>query len=536
MAYYKDLREHLKALEERGKLVRIKSPINKDTELQPLVRLQFRGLPEEQRKAFLFTNVVDSRGKKYDIPVAMCVLAGSSEIYSIGMMCRPEEIAEKLAQAELNAIEPRLVDDGPVQEEVYQGSSLLERGGLDEFPVPNATPGFDCAPFFSAACWVTKDPETGVRNVGVYRNQLKSPTRTGVHFGDVSRHGLLHWHKCKERGIPLEVACVIGGPPSIGYVAVSKLPLGVDEFTVAGGIAGEPLELVKCKTVDLEVPAHAEIIIEGELTTEELEVEAPHGEAVGYIGMEEWMPYLTVKCITHRHNPIWLAFISQFPPSESSKIRQHSNEGAVYKYLKHDLNMSYVSAVSFHESAGSEAFVAIQVRKTDQKEVWRTLEAAAERFPAAKTIVAVDEDINPGDADTLNWAIASRVQPHRDCRIIKYLTSNLLDLSLEPFDELQKRRHAEHDARHEKPEASHLLINATLKWAYPPVSLPKKEFMEAAFRLWQKEGLPPLKLKEPWWGYNLGYWKDEHEECANLAVRGEYYKTGEKIAQNRIKI
>ena len=107
MAYYKDLREYLKALEDNGKLVHIKGEINKDTELQPLVRLQFRGLPEEQRKAFLFTNVIDSRGKHYDIPVAICALAGSSEIYSIGLMCRPEEIAQKLAEAEMNAIEPR---------------------------------------------------------------------------------------------------------------------------------------------------------------------------------------------------------------------------------------------------------------------------------------------------------------------------------------------------------------------------------------------------------------------------------------------
>lgn len=536
MAYYKDLREHLAALEKRGKLVRIDHPINKDTQLHPLVRLQFRGLPEEQRKAFLFTNICDSRGKKYNIPVAICALAGSSEIYAIGMMCQPEEISVKLARAGLNPIEPKLVEHGPAHEEAHLGDRLLEHGGLDEFPVPISTPGFDCAPFFTASCWVTKDPDTGIRNVGVYRNQLKSPTRTGVHFGDISRHGLLHWHKCKAKGIPLEVAVVIGGPPSVGYVGVSKLPLGVDEFTVAGGIAGEPLELVKCKTVDLEVPAYAEVVVEGELMTDALEVEAPFGEAVGYIGMTEMMPYFNVKCITHRKEPIWLAFISQFPPSESSKIRQHANEGAVYKYLKHDLNIKSVGAVAFHESAGSEAFVAIQMQKTSQDEVWRVLEAAAQRFLAAKTIVAVDEDINPWDADTINWAIGSRVQPHRDCRIVKYHTPNLLDLSLEPLDDLIKRRHREHDAHLEKPEASHLLINATLKWAYPPVSLPKKEFMEEAWRLWQELGLPQLKLKEPWWGYNLGYWNDECAEWANHAVNGEYYKTGEDRARNRVKI
>ncbi len=533
MAYYKDLREYITALEKRGKLVRIKSQINKDTQLHPLVRLQFRGLPEEQRKAFLFTNVVDSKGKQYSIPVAICALAGSSEIYSIGMMCQPDEIAEKLAQAELNPIQPKLVNNGPVHEEVHLGDRLLEHGGLDEFPVPISTPGFDCAPFFTTSCWVTKDPETGIRNVGVYRAQLKSPTRTGIHLGDVTRGCLIHWQKCKKRGLPLEAAIVIGGPPSIGYVGVTPFPYGVDEFTVAGGIAGKPLELVKCKTVDLEVPAHAEIVVEGELTTEELEPEAPFGEAVGFVGMTEMMPYFTVKCITHRKNPIWLAFISQFPPSESTKIRQHATEGIVYKHLKHDLNMSHVLAVAFHEASTAAAFMVIKMKKTDSDEVFRTLDAAGQRFPMAKIIVAVDEDIDPRDADAVIWAMSFRMQPHRNCRIVEYLQPALQDPSLEPMDDLIKRRQATYP---EKPKASRLLIDTTLKWAYPPVSLPKKEFMEEALRLWQKEGLPQLKLKQPWFGYNLGYWGDEYDEWAELAVKGEYHKVGEMRVKSRRKI
>ncbi len=533
MAYHKDLREHLTALEEQGKLVRIKSPINKDTQLQPLVRLQFRGLPEEERKAFLFTNVVDSRGKEYSIPVAMGALAGSSEIYAIGMMCRPEEIAEKLTQAELNPIPPKLVDGGPVQEEVHLGDGLLEHGGLDEFPIPISTPGYDVAPYFSSSAWVTKDPDTGIRNVAVHRAQVKSPTRTGIHFGDVTRHALIHWRKCKERGIPLEVAIVTGGPPSISYVAVANVPQGVDEFTVAGGIAGEPLEMVKCKTVDLEVPAHAEVVVEGELTTAELEMEAPFGEGVGFMGMTEMMPYFTVKCITHRKDPIWLAFISQFPPSEGSKMMQHSSEAALYKHLRHDLNMSHVLAVAFHESNISEMFIVIKMKKTDQDEVWRTLEAAGERYPVGKIIVGVDEDIDPWDADTVNWAMGFRMQPHRDCRIVRFKATELNDPSLEPLEALIERRHATYP---ERPEASRILINATLKWPYPPVSLPKKEFMEEALRLWQQEGLPPLKLKEPWWGYDLGYWGDECDQWADLAVKGQYYQTSEIRAQNRRKI
>ncbi|MFC2003820.1 UbiD family decarboxylase domain-containing protein, partial [Chloroflexota bacterium] len=309
MAYYKDLREYIKALDEKGKLQRVSRPINKDTELHSLVRLQFRGLPEEERKAFLFDNVIDSNGRKYDIPVAVAALAGSVQIYATGVKCQPEEISEKLTQAELHPIEPKLVDHGPVQEEVHLGDNLLEHGGLGEFPIPVTTPGLDPAPYITAPCWVTKDPETGVPNVGMYRAMLKSPTRTGITFGLPTQDALTHWRKCRERGIPLEAAIVIGGLPNIGYVAVAKLPITVNEFAVAGGIAGEPVELVKCKTVNLEVPANAEIVLEGELGTSELEFEGPFGEAQGFVGIGRMSPYFTVKCITHRKQPIWLATI-----------------------------------------------------------------------------------------------------------------------------------------------------------------------------------------------------------------------------------
>ena len=159
--YYRDFREHLKALEERGKLVRIKREINKDTELMPLVRWQFRGLEEDQRKAFLFENVVDAKGKKYTMPVTVGTLAATTEIYAIGMMCEPDEIHERWTQAQLHPIDPVVVESGPAQEVVWQGKDLLGGHGLDMIPVPISTPGFDNGPYLTSANWITKDPETG---------------------------------------------------------------------------------------------------------------------------------------------------------------------------------------------------------------------------------------------------------------------------------------------------------------------------------------------------------------------------------------
>src|SRR3990172_7244061 len=149
MKYYKDLREHIDALESHDKLIRIKREINKDTELMPLVRCQFRGLPGKDRKAFLFENVSDVKGRKYPVPVLVASHAASHDVYAIGMNCRLEEIAEKWATARRNPIEPRVVNSGPAHEEVHLGDKLMEHGGLDEFPVPISTPGFDNAPYFT---------------------------------------------------------------------------------------------------------------------------------------------------------------------------------------------------------------------------------------------------------------------------------------------------------------------------------------------------------------------------------------------------
>jgi len=531
MSYYKDLRDFIAVLEEKNLLQRVKRQINKDTELHPLVRLQFRGLPEEQRKAFFFEDLIDVKGKKYKMPVLAAAIAGSRQIYALGMQCKPDEIANKWYEAQLHPIKPVMVDKGPVYEEVHEGSNLLEHGGFGEFPIPISTPGYDIAPFITQAYWVTKDPETGARNVGTYRVQVKSPLTTGIMLHH-ERQGLaIHWNKCRERGIPLQAALVIGATPNIGYVSVTNLPHGVDEFDVAGGIAGEPVPLIRCKTVDLEVPANAEIVFEGEFDTAHVEPEGPFGEAIGYVGHRQTSPYFTVKCIAHRKDAIWQAFVSQFPPSESSKLRQIGREANIFKKLKSDLNIASVTRVAIHEAATSNYLVVVQMDKPERADVWKALETAGASMTNGKICIAVDQDIDPYDADAVIWAMGLRMNPKRDCQIFPQPGSNQ-DLSLLPPEEMEKK-----DARFEEmPQGYRLLIDATMKWPYPPVSLPKREFMEKALEIWKDEGLPALKLKEPWYGYNLGFWPDEYEEQAKLALKGEHYKVGEVMASRRTKL
>lgn len=184
-----DFQEHLAALEAEGLLVRIDRPINKDTQLHPLVRWQFLGgIPEDERKAFLFTHVVDSKGRRYEMPVVLGALAASPRIYAMGMGRAVAGIGAAWTQAVAKPIPPVLVESAPCQEVVSTGEALRRPGGgLAALPVPISTPGFDAAPYLTATLCVTRDPETGVQNTGMYRAALKASDRLAVRM--VARPG-----------------------------------------------------------------------------------------------------------------------------------------------------------------------------------------------------------------------------------------------------------------------------------------------------------------------------------------------------------
>ena len=229
-------------------------------------------------------------------------------------------------------------------------------------PVPISTPGFDNAPYLTSANWITKDIETGIYNIGNYRSQIKSADRTGGLF--TSQHMGQHWRKAKAKGQRLEACIAIGVMPSIAYSATAKIPYDFDEYRLAGGLAGEPVELVRAKSVDLLVPATAEIIIEGTIPTDVVEPEGPFGEYPGYMGHRTVSPFLEVTCITQRRDAIYTALMSQFPPSESSKIKHTGTEKIIYKYIRHDSGNSAVIDVALHDevSGSGQAYCVIKMR------------------------------------------------------------------------------------------------------------------------------------------------------------------------------
>mgnify|MGYP001195999123 FL=1 len=186
---YPDLHDHIATLEKAGLLITIEKPVNKDTEMHPLVRWQFTGgIAEKDRKAFLFKNITDAKGRSYDMPVVIGALAANAEIYSIGMGCPVEDIGDNWTRAISNPIDPVLVDTAPCQDVIIEGDDLVGDGkGVDALPIPISTPGFDCAPYFTNTNCITRDPESGIQNMGTYRVGLKASNRLAVRM--VARPG-----------------------------------------------------------------------------------------------------------------------------------------------------------------------------------------------------------------------------------------------------------------------------------------------------------------------------------------------------------
>jgi len=508
-----DLRSHLTDLEARAKLVRVSRPINKDTELHPLVRWQFRGLPESERKAFLFERVIDARGREYSMPVVVGALAGSEEIYALSMGCTSDQVLDAWRRVLAKPLPAIVVEDAPVQEVVHQGDSLLDHEGLDELPVPISTPGFDNAPYFNSAIWITKDPETGVRNAGVYRGMLKSPLRTGV-FCDSSNNTALNWERWNAAGKPMPAAAVIGAPPAVYLSAIQMAPVGLDELAVAGAILGQPVQTVRCKTVDLEVPAQAEIVVEGIIRTDFLEPEGSFGEAHGYQDPRSLSFSFEVTAITHRREPIFVSILSQVTPSESSKTKQSGYEAQILRHLRETCGLRGVQRVSYREDLLNRQLCVIVLDKVDRYEPMNALYSMLSTRQTPKIMVAVDADIDPTNDTMVNWAVVNRSQPHRDLKVIYPRVTQFGPLRyVDGYDR----------------DDSCILIDATRKADFPPVALPAREYMEHARELWDELGLPKLEPRTPWHGYSLGRWPEEQAEEARLATEGRYFETGEKL-------
>jgi len=466
-------------------------------------------------------HVVDSAGRRYDIPVAVGALAASPRIYAVGMGRPVEEIESAWLRAIANPIAPISVSSPPCQAVVIKGGDLIGAGkGLARLPVPISTPGFDAAPYLTATLCVTRDPETGIQNMGTYRGALKATDRLGVRMASRigGAGGYLHWQKYNKRREPMPCAIVIGCAPVAMFTGGMKLAVDLDEMAVAGGLAGAPIRMAKAVTVDLNVPADAEIVIEGLVDPDLLEPEGPFGESHGHVALEDFNMSMRLTAITHKQAPVFASIISQVTPSESSVLKKVAMEPLFLTHLRDQLSIKGVRRVVMHEPLSNlRKVIFVQYAQgTARTEVWRGLHGASTLLAdCGKICIAVSEDIDPSNADAVFWSLAYRSSPVEDVHIAPH------------------RSAGQGPKSGPRNEESSLLIDATLKHTAPPLALPAQRFMEGARAIWQELGLPSLTPQPPWHGYSLGDWSESWDVYAQRALAGKWEQSGEETFARR---
>jgi 4-hydroxy-3-polyprenylbenzoate decarboxylase len=313
-------------------------------------------------------------------------------------------------------------------------------------------------------------------------------------------------------------AIVIGCAPVVIYTGPQKFATTVDEMTVAGGAAGSPIHTAKCVTIDLDVPADSEIVIEGLIDSDLLEPEGPFGESNGYVALEDYNMIMQVTAITHRRTPVFASIISQVTPSESSVIKKVAYEPAFLAHLRDQLSIKGIRRVVMHEPLSNvRPIIFLQFANgAPRTEVWRGLQgASAKQADCGKIVIAVSEDIDPTNTDAVLWSLAYRSNPAEDVHV-------------EPY---RSRGHSPKSGS--QALDSTMLIDATLKGSMPPLALPAREYMERAQTIWKELGLPPLSVRPPWHGYSLGDWSDAWDGFARNAVAGEWEKNGANTETRR---
>jgi 4-hydroxy-3-polyprenylbenzoate decarboxylase/2,5-furandicarboxylate decarboxylase 1 len=409
---FKDMRDFLDHLESSGSLVRIRDEVAPEHELAAYLR-KASDMGDEG-PALLFENI---RG--HEMRVAGGLFA-NRRLMLEALETTEEEANSKYLDAIDNLVEHKVSEKGPCNEVVRLG----EKADLTAFPFPTYCE-LDGGPFITLGIAISRDPEDGGKNASIYRHQVLDKRRLGV-LSPPPHHLGVHYKKAEALGEPLELAIALGVPPSALVATQWEAGYGVDELTLAGALMGEPLEVVKCRTVDLEVPAGAEIIIEGRMLPGVREHEGPFGEYTGYYTRASDKPVMEVSAITHRRNPILLAGMSGVPTTDNHVLKMIPMEASCYAMLKR--KFAGIRRVHFHGSGGVGLMCIVAMKQYARNEARQVL-ATLLGSQGSKLAVVVDEDIDIHDMDKVMWAICTRAQAQKDVMILPNMTLWQLDPS-----------------------------------------------------------------------------------------------------------
>ncbi|MGH8247627.1 MAG: UbiD family decarboxylase [Gammaproteobacteria bacterium] len=405
-----DMRSFIDALERAGDLIRIRQGVQPRHEIAAYIRKT----SDTAGPALLFENVSGS-----SMPVAGGLFAVRRRAER-SLDASPNQAVDVYLRALERPVPTRLVGSGPCKDVIRRDAAA----DLTDFPVPTYC-ALDSGPFITAAVAISKDPDDGGKNASIYRFEVKGPRRLGV-LAEPPHHLGIHHQKAEARGEPLEVALALGVSPTVLMATQWEAPYGVDELSLAGALQGAPVDVVKCETVELEVPANAEIVIEGRILPGVREPEGPFGEYTGYYTPAYPKPVMEVTAITHRDHPIFLAMLTGEPTTENHVLKMIPMEASCFALLKS--RFPGVKAVHFPGAGGTGLMGVVALKQRNRHEA-RSLLTMMLGSQGNKIVVVVDEDVDIFDMEKVMWAICTRCRPDQDLIVLPRMMGWQLDPS-----------------------------------------------------------------------------------------------------------
>lgn len=426
MRGYNDLQDWMAAMERAGELVRVKAEVDPILEITEITDRESK--KPGGGKALLFENVKGSKipllinayGSYERMALAMGVKSFSEVGTMVGRLLKEEvlhqgwgeklKLAGELAKAAM--VFPKTVGSGACQEVVLTGDAV----DLGLLPILQCWP-HDAGRFITFPSVITRDPETGTRNVGMYRMQVFDKKTTGMHW-QTQKDSAIHSAKSRMRSKRLEVAVVIGADPSVTFAGIVPLPFGVDEFMLAGFLRGKRLDLVKCKTIDLEVPANAEIVLEGYVDPEDMREEGPFGDHTGVYTPVELFPAFHVTAITMKKNPVYISTIVGKPPMEDlymGKAVEQIFLPVLKKQIPELVDMNFLMEGTFNNAVivSIDKQYPFQARKVAHA-IW-----GLGQLSYTKVVIVVDKTVNVHDVSAVTLAVFNNIDPKRDCFFVE---------------------------------------------------------------------------------------------------------------------
>ncbi len=478
---YKDLRDYLSALDEKGWLKRIPVEVDPELEMAEIAdRTVKKGGP-----ALLFEK---AKGSEY--PVVLNLFGTEAMTHLAFEVDRIEQIADRIRDymqlqpptglwdkimmlpklGELANFIPKTVKSGPCQEVVLKGDAIQ----LSKFPILKCWPQ-DGGRYITLPLCITRDPRTGIRNMGMYRIQVYDDQTTGMHF-QLHKHAARHEEAYGKMGKKLEMAVALGGDPATIFAATAPCPDNIDEFLLAGFMRREPVELVKCQTIDLEVPAQAEIILEGYVDPSERRVEGPFGDHTGFYSLAEPYPVFHLTCITHRKEPIYPATVVGRPLMEDFFL----GDATLRIFLPFlQMTVPEIQDMYFPPEGVFHNCCIVSIKKSYPGQARKVMHAlwGLGQMMFTRLIIVVDETVHVRDLSEVAWMAFNSMDAQRDMEIVKG-----------PLDDLDR---AAPVARY----GAKLGIDATKKW--PEEGMPREwgdeitmsgDIQEQVTRRWKEYG------------------------------------------------